>query len=293
MQSSEQESINTSPNNDSIIENSGNDYASPSGACGFKMEKPKMPKFCGDVREYAIFRADFKHAIESRYSKRDAITFLRTCLQGKPLELIKGIGSDYDAAWEYLDSIYGDARFVSDTVMQDLVKFKSLRDGKDARFCDLVHLVKRCYNTLKGIGLPSDMDNTHMLSLIEQKMCTDDRKVWSRDLEKSKQPATLNHLIAWMTVEMKSRMRATAPLRTSNGSFSVHNVNKANDNGNKAFHNKCWVCKSPSHWPDQCQKFAALNADDHLKAVKDKHACFSCLKRAGRDHRISNCGRRR
>ena len=31
------------------------------GACGFKMEKPKMPKFAGDVRDYAIFRADFKH----------------------------------------------------------------------------------------------------------------------------------------------------------------------------------------------------------------------------------------
>ena len=34
--------------------------------CSFKMEKHKMPKFSGDVREYAIFRADFKYAIESR-----------------------------------------------------------------------------------------------------------------------------------------------------------------------------------------------------------------------------------
>lgn len=103
-----------------------------------------MPKFYGDVMEYAIFRADFKHAIESWYSKQDAITFLRTCLQGKPLELIKGIGLDYDAAWENLDLIYGDARFVLDTVMHDIVKFKSLHDGEDARFCDLVHLVKFC-----------------------------------------------------------------------------------------------------------------------------------------------------
>ena len=81
--------------------------------CGFQMEKPKLPKFSGDVREYVIFRADFKHAIESRYAKRDAITLLRTCLKDKPLELIKGIGSDYDTAWEYLDSIYGDPRFVA------------------------------------------------------------------------------------------------------------------------------------------------------------------------------------
>ena len=71
--------------------------------CGFKMEKPKMPKFKGDVREYSTFRADFKYTIEAKYSERDSITFLRKCLEGKPLELIKGIGSDYQAAWEYLD----------------------------------------------------------------------------------------------------------------------------------------------------------------------------------------------
>ena len=56
------------------------------GTCGFKMEKPKMPKFAGDVRNYVIFRADYKHAIELKYSKEDAITFLCTCLQDKPLE---------------------------------------------------------------------------------------------------------------------------------------------------------------------------------------------------------------
>lgn len=128
--------------------------------------------------------------------------------------------------------------------MQDVVKFTSLRDGEDARFCDLVHLVKHCYNTLKQIGLPSDLDNSHMFSLIEQKMCADDRNEWSRDLEKTKQPATPNQLMTWMTVEMKSRMQTTAP---SNGSFPVHNVNKVNDDSNKALHSKCWLWKSLTH----------------------------------------------
>ena len=150
------------------------------------MEKPKLPKFSGDVRKYAIFKADFKHAFEPRYSKGDAVTLLRTCLNGRPLELIKGIGTNYDAAWEYLDSIYGDSRVVSDTVMQDIVKFRALKSDDDARFCELVHLVKRSYNTLKEVGLLSDMDNSHMLSIIEKKMCADDRKVRSRDLEKDK-----------------------------------------------------------------------------------------------------------
>ena len=133
-------------------------------------------------------------------------------MRNKPLEFIKELGSDCDAAGEYLDAIYGDPRFVSDTVTQDIVQFKALQDGEDARFCDLVHLVKRCYNTLKEVGLPSDMDNSHMLSVIEQKMCADDRKVWARDLEREKKPPTLNTLMSWMTVEMKSRMHATAPI---------------------------------------------------------------------------------
>ena len=98
-----------------------------------------MPKFSGNVRVCATFNVDFKHAIESKYTTLDAITFLRTCLQGKPLELIKGIVTDCASVWEYLDSIYGDPRVVSDTIMQDVVNFSPLR----------VHLVKRCFNTMK------------------------------------------------------------------------------------------------------------------------------------------------
>ena len=42
----------------------------------FRMEKPKMPKFSGDIREFAIFNADFKQLVEARYSKHDSITIL-------------------------------------------------------------------------------------------------------------------------------------------------------------------------------------------------------------------------
>ena len=88
-------------------ENTGNPSTSKN-QCNFQMEKPKLPRFAGDVRDYAIFKADFKHIVETRYGKRDAITILRASLQGKPLDMIKGIGQDYEAAWEYLDSVYSD-----------------------------------------------------------------------------------------------------------------------------------------------------------------------------------------
>ena len=75
------ESVNNlTENNPSNSEQSSNQIASQievnseigtvqnSPPCGFRMKKPKLPKFSGDVREYMIFHADFKHAIESRYT---------------------------------------------------------------------------------------------------------------------------------------------------------------------------------------------------------------------------------
>ena len=163
--------------------------------CAFRIEKPRVQSFTGDVREYAIFKSDFEHIIGSKYSNRNAIALLRTALTGKPLEMIKSIGSDYNPAWDYLDSVYGDPRFGSDTITQDITRFKPLRSDEYSRFCELVHLVRRSYNTLKQVNRPHDMDNNHVLALIEKKMCSDDRKLWARYLDKEKTEPKLTILI--------------------------------------------------------------------------------------------------
>ena len=123
-------------------------------------------------------------------------------------------------------------------------------------------------------------------------MCPDDRKVWSRELERERKPATLNALISWMTIEMKSRMRATAPIRSGVSTRRKGNqVNGAIEESKSR--NKCWLCKNSNHWPDQCQKLAAMTVDERLKIAKENHVCFSCLKKAGREHRQANCSRKR
>jgi hypothetical protein len=53
---------------------------------------------------------------------------------------------------------------------------------------------------LKKVGVPNDMDSSHVLSIIERKMCPSDRKEWSRDLKTEKKSATLYGLMNWMTV---------------------------------------------------------------------------------------------
>ena len=260
-----------------------------------KLEKAKMPTFAGNVRDYHTFRGDFLHMVENRYTKRDMIALLRTCLSGKPLEMIRGIGEDFDGALDYLDSVYGDPRFIADAIVYDINVFKPLKNGEDSRFCDLVHLVRRSYNTLKEVNRPQDMDNSQMLALVEKKMCSEDRKVWFRDLEREQKPASLSLLMEWMTKEMKSRMRAAAPVRTEVSRVgSVHQLTAREDTQQqtKPFH-KCWMCETSDHWTDQCQKFLTMSQPDRLKEAMQRHVCFSCLKKAGREHRMSTCRRRR
>ena len=90
----------------------------------------------------------------------------------------------------------------------------------------------------------------------------DDRKVWSHELEKEKKVATLETLMEWMIAEMKSRMRATAPLRnvSQQRSRSINHITAAE--GNKQPNHKCWMCQTSSHWMDQCQKFASMSPGD-------------------------------
>ena len=130
--------------------------------------------------------------------------------------MVKGLSDDYRATWRYLDAVYGDPKSIADAVAQDISKFKPLKDEEDSQFCELYHLIHRSYSLLKQAGRENDMNNNHVLAMIEQKLHIIDRKVWFRYLEGKE--ASLEGLLVWMECEMKTRMRASAPIRTSNNS---------------------------------------------------------------------------
>ena len=95
------------------------------------------------------------------------------------------------------------------------------------------------------------------------------------------------------TRTLKSRIRATAPIKTiSSQRRIVNHVRAENSSRGTPTRHKCWICSDSLHWPDQCPKFAVLSIDDRYRAVKENNVCFSCLKKAGKDHKASNCSRR-
>ena len=175
------------------------------------------------MRQYFIFKSDFQHAVESHYAERDTLTILRSCLTAQPAKLMEGISSDLKLAWRYLDQNYGNLRVVSDTVTSDLEKFKAL-NGEDDRFCDLVNLARRSYNILKEVKREQDIDNTHVISLMERKMTMDDLRVWARHLNSRKLEPSMKNLLEWMEEEMTARIRSGATIRKSVSSRSKVNM---------------------------------------------------------------------
>ena len=267
-----------------------------------KLEKPKLPKFSGDVRDYINFRSDFKHFVGDKYSERDSIIVLKSCLYGKPLDLIKGIGSSYDDVWELLDSMYGQPRIIADAIMADVSKFKALKQEEDGRFCELVQLLLRCRVTLKEVNRINDLNNTHMIAIIEQKLCHDDSMLWSRYLEKESLEPDIDNLLAWMSAEMRIRVRVSAAIRapvrhasTSGGaSKSVNVVTQASKpTSGSTFRSKCWICDTNDHWTDQCKTFLDNSVADRYKLCKKNNVCFSCLKKAGKEHNVGTCLKRK
>ena len=255
----------------------------------FKIEKPQLPKFSGDVRDYLMFKRDFKEFVETHYTTREAVTILRSSLTGKPLDLVRGLSDDYNATWRYLDSVYGDSKYIADAVAQDLSKFRPLKEGEDNRFCDLFHLVNRSFNLLKQAGRQYDMDNNHVLAMIEQKLNMEDRKVWFRQLEGNE--ATLKGLLVWMEQEMKTRMRASAPIRSGNRGLVCTNTISSSERSFPSF--KCWLCQSSNHWVDNCFKIKDMAPSKRLEVMKENKACFSCLKKSAKGHNMSTCSRRK
>ena len=259
----------------------------PSKPHVLKHEKPKLPQFHGDVRKYFIFKADFQNAVESHCSERDAITILRSCLGTEPSKLVEGISTDLKIMWQYLDQNYGDPRIISDTVTADLEKFKTIQPGEDHRFCELVNLVRRSYNILKEIKRPQDINNSHVISLIERKMTKDDIKVWARHLHIQKLEPSMENLLKWMEDEMTARLRSGATIRKVR---SVVGVVGERREGNRS-KTPCFVCKAV-HYVDECPKFLTMSVNERWKIVKEQKACFSCLKRS-KGHTASNCQRKR
>ncbi|XP_041469930.1 uncharacterized protein LOC121419541 [Lytechinus variegatus] len=95
-----------------------------------------------------------------------------------------------------------------------------------------------------------------------------------------------------MELELNTRISASAPLRDSRSSTIGH-ISQDDGSNERKPDFKCWLCETSDHWIDQCKKVLSKTQEERFQLMKDNRACFSCLKRAGKDHNMGTCKRRK
>ena len=120
-----------------------------------RLEKIKMPRFDGDLREYPRFRKDFEVQVMPSLTNSTSPYTLRSCLGKEPMAVVKGVEDDIAEMWKRLDKKYSDLAKLADAII----------DGK--QFIEFVEIVECGYRDLVRIGLEKEITTTSSVSIIE------------------------------------------------------------------------------------------------------------------------------
>ena len=126
------------------------------------------PKFSGDIRDFARFRADFEKIVEPEY--RDTVHQIYVmkdkCLQGEARELVRNLDNLSDI-WDRLTEKYGDTSDIVDSVINDLQNVTIQRGNQDQGLVNLIELLEKGVQDLSAIGKRNDIANAYTVKFIE------------------------------------------------------------------------------------------------------------------------------
>ena len=90
--------------------------------------------------------------------------------------------------WERLDDVYGRATKMVDVVMHDIRKIKSIKDGEDKSFIELVEVVENGFLDLKRLKMDHEICNSSSVAMIEEKLPPSIKRQWTLHVINSTRP---------------------------------------------------------------------------------------------------------
>ena len=135
-----------------------------------KIDKMPLPKFEGNARFYHRFKSDFYEIVLPNTKGRGSAFALRQCLS-KEVDRILGSG-DYtvDEIFKRLDDKFGDPSKITDSIICEIIRFKRILDDDTKRIIDFINIIERAAHDLKSVKMESEINNTNVVSIIEQKL---------------------------------------------------------------------------------------------------------------------------
>ncbi|XP_045446386.1 uncharacterized protein LOC123654528 [Melitaea cinxia] len=163
-----------------------------SSARRFKLPEIKIPTFSGKYTEWQTFRDLFLGLVHENKSLDDAQRFyyLRGHLTGEAEQLLRNIkvtSDSYQVAWEKLDSMYNNKRFLANGILKRLLSQKSLVSESASEIKNLIYTTSDCLDSIKNIGVDVSSWDILIIHIISAKLDKDTRKAW--ELKVSSDPS--------------------------------------------------------------------------------------------------------
>ena len=256
-----------------------------------QLERLKLKQFTGDIRKYPRFKSEFCNHIRPVCNPEQVAFILKSYLSETVREDVENIDEDCDAVWDRLDKKYGNQGRLIDTILSDVKHIPHCSED-DRATLQMIKIVERAHNDLKMIGEESEMNNSTIVSIIEERMPEEMAKEWIKMVtsEVNVHENKFKHLMRLMN-QWRDRIE-----------YKLGNIRNVGEVVGETYYGQgtvtpygtkrqtCWLHQQDNgdHPIWRCKIFRNKPVEERIELVKTNKACYSCLEVS---HTSSNCTR--
>ena len=270
-----------------IHENNKTDNTT-SNTGGIRINKLQFEKFTGNIRAYPTFKNEFLKHVKPKYPASEEAFVLKSYLEKEIKEEVLTAGDDVTEIWRRLDKKYGDEGKLVDDILKDVKQLQKCGDDNPRRIIDMIVTIERAHRDLKYMSRESEISNSTIVSLIEQKLPKSIEDDWLKivtgedriTIGKDKFPRLLKLLLSF-----KERLEykfSDLRLEEEEIEDDVHHADS------RPARNNCWIHAELQHRIWNCRTFANKTIQEKLELVRLKNACTKCLDTG---HQLNTCPR--
>ena len=247
-----------------------------------RTEKIKPPKFSGDIRSYARFKADFDAIVVPVYKNENMRTYVlrESCLTGSAYEVAKNLDSS-EEIWARLNERYGDSIEVVDSVIKELKGTTINKHDQDRGVVELIDVLEKGVRDLTAIKKRSEIANAFTVKLLEQKLPRRVMMKWLDEEDRCDEEDRFEAIFKFLKQERKRlekiiQQNGSSPMGKECG--RRRQINAFGDrNSDKQKNNSCLLHPDANHLTRKCRLFLSKTVAERTKIVEDLQGCKLCL----------------
>ena len=254
-----------------------------------QLERMKFKEFNGDIRRYPRFKEDFDTHIKPLCDVKQLPFVLKSYLCQELSDDVDSLGDNINEIWARLDRRFGNQSRLIDVILSDVKNIDYCGDN-DELTLKMIKTIERAYCDLKLMNKVSEMNNTTIMSTIEEKMPVEMAKEWLKIVTKTDvNPDNKFELLRKLMDEWRNQIEyKLANIRkiSEKRCLSNHMGSQFPNNGKRS---KCWLHKMNGDHPIwRCRLFQNKPVKERIQLVKENNACYRCLETG---HTSTNCPR--